>query len=621
MSTAAVASAVPVDLVPTLADDSRTTVDAAAALKDEALASHAAELKAGKNGDEVSKDALYKLVDVIGTKTAEFVSRDLLLAHTLLLSHFHHQLRDGDNEAKDLAFLCAAETRYIAYLDAVAKAAIKDKALVDALPLPPMDVAMFLHSHMLSPLRFADDMTRRYGPTFVGLSLPLVRLAKAASGGSKDDLETGRAFWAKYLPANMPYSFTPADVDETKAVGRVSCPLCKSELVLSVAEYAALRLHGRAHECMSCACNFTAEHMAVCRFLTMVMNAPLARIAGTQSHPKTRQPMPMHSGNMADLAMLFDQGEWAKYGAALPQLATWADVENMIMVPIMKASAGSLNLPGNRRRFAMVIHAHQDVTTGPWAMDMVRAVRRQRRFSANIARTVQSGMGGVYHFHTKALVQYPKFLAMIVAHPGTSIVPTPEIDLAWHTHQLSPLVYGMHGCALMGCILNHDDSDDAETKAVIADGAKETAELWMHDFGEDYFNLRLPCADGAKYQATETALINHVAHAAHTTQHADCRSYRGGSEAAAMTPDADVSGFCRMCVPDWGANKANSASDASGFCRIRYCWDRICTFRYLDSFIALSRHRKCTMVMSVQHFKAISPLARNNMNYYVLFET
>ncbi|KNE71917.1 hypothetical protein AMAG_16341 [Allomyces macrogynus ATCC 38327] len=72
------------------------------AAPDEALAAHTAVLKAVKDGDEANKDALNKFVDAIGTETAEIVSRDALLAHTLLLSIFYHKLRDGDNETKDV---------------------------------------------------------------------------------------------------------------------------------------------------------------------------------------------------------------------------------------------------------------------------------------------------------------------------------------------------------------------------------------------------------------------------------------------------------------------------------------------------------------------------------------
>ncbi|KNE67774.1 hypothetical protein AMAG_12499 [Allomyces macrogynus ATCC 38327] len=505
MSATAVASTAPAYTMPVADDVSSSAVDVAVSLKDEALAAHAAVLKAGMNGDAVDKDALNKLVDVIGTETAEPVSRDALLAHTLLLSTFHRQT--GDSEAKDLAFLCAAEVRYLAFLDALAKAVVKDKSLIETPPLPPMDVAMFWHSHMLSPLRFADDMTRRYDSTFDDMSLPLMRLAKVAIGTNKDDLEASRQFWAKNMPADMPYDITPADVDETKVIGRVVCPFCTSELALTMPEYAALRLHGQEHMCTHCAAEFMAEHVAVQRFLTMVKHAPVVRIAGTQSHPKTREPKPMLHANMTDLAALFDKAKWVKYSSKLPTLATWDDVKNMVMAPIMKGAADSLILPGNRLRFAMVIHAHKDAINGPWAMDMVRAVRRQRRFSRKMADLVQSGPSAVYHFQTEALVQYPKFLAMAVAHPSKPLVPTTAIDLAWHTHQLFPAVYSKHTLMLTGSVMNHDDSDDAKSEARIADGGKAIETLWMRTYGEEFLDARVPCTQGAKYHATETELL------------------------------------------------------------------------------------------------------------------
>ncbi|KNE70238.1 hypothetical protein AMAG_14391 [Allomyces macrogynus ATCC 38327] len=131
------------------------------------------------------------------------------------------------------------------------------------------------------------------------------------------------------------------------------------------------------------------------------MNPPVARIDGTQTHPKTRQPMPNHPANMADLATLFNKAVWAKSGAALPALATWNDVKDTVMVSIVGAATDPPNLPGNWHRFAMAMYAHQDVMAGPWSMGMIRAVRRQRRFPANMAAQVRV----VYHFHAETLVQ------------------------------------------------------------------------------------------------------------------------------------------------------------------------------------------------------------------------
>ncbi|KAJ3361658.1 hypothetical protein GGF32_007126 [Allomyces javanicus] len=110
-------------------------------------------------------------------------------------------------------------------------------------------------------------------------------------------------------------------------------------------------------------------------------------------------------------------------------------------------------------------------------MDMIRAVQRQQRFSADMSLLLQlHGMHHMYHVHTKALAQYPNFLAMIAAKPDQALVPTKTIDLAWHTHQLFPSMYRMHTMAVVGSVINHDASDDVESEARITEGAKAMPE-------------------------------------------------------------------------------------------------------------------------------------------------
>ncbi|KAJ3364494.1 hypothetical protein GGF31_009010, partial [Allomyces arbusculus] len=113
----------------------------------DALAAHAAIVKGAQDGDKVDKDAVETLVTAIGERTAAVVSRDTVLAHTVLLAAFH-QLRDDTNDAKNLAFLCTSEARYLAFMRALAKAVVMDASLIENPPLPPLDVAMFWHSHM-----------------------------------------------------------------------------------------------------------------------------------------------------------------------------------------------------------------------------------------------------------------------------------------------------------------------------------------------------------------------------------------------------------------------------------------------------------------------------------------
>ncbi|KNE66946.1 hypothetical protein AMAG_19552 [Allomyces macrogynus ATCC 38327] len=77
--------------------------------------------------------ALNKLVVAVGKNTAGQVSRDTLLARSILPNVFYHRL----------AFLYMAEMLYLQFMFALAKAVAKDASLVKNVPLPPLDVAMF----------------------------------------------------------------------------------------------------------------------------------------------------------------------------------------------------------------------------------------------------------------------------------------------------------------------------------------------------------------------------------------------------------------------------------------------------------------------------------------------
>ncbi|KNE66945.1 hypothetical protein AMAG_11420 [Allomyces macrogynus ATCC 38327] len=158
---------------------------------------------------------------------------------------------------------------------------------------------------------------------------------------------------------------------------------------------------------MSCAAEFTAENVAVRWFPAMVARVPATRLAGALVHAKTCIPTPNSRANLADLAALFNKAVWAKRIAALPALAAWNDVRSVVFKPIMAANANPLTLPGSKARFSFVQRAHNDVVSGPWSMDMIRAAHRQRRFSKKVAEVVDHGLSAVFHWHTEALMQYP----------------------------------------------------------------------------------------------------------------------------------------------------------------------------------------------------------------------
>ena len=78
--------------------------------------------------------------------------------------------------------------------------------------------------------------------------------------------------------------------------------------------------------------------------------------------------------------------------------------------------------------------------------------------------------------------------------PGRhSLVPTLDIDLAWHTHMLSPAHYRHYQQFHYGRVLNHDDTVQATSLMTKQDFVR-TAELWQELYQERYSSQELAWA-------------------------------------------------------------------------------------------------------------------------------
>lgn len=91
------------------------------------------------------------------------------------------------------------------------------------------------------------------------------------------------------------------------------------------------------------------------------------------------------------------------------------------------------------------------------------------------------------HFLEGAVARYKGFLHLI-KRINYFCVPTYDIDLIWHSHQLHPASYCKDLVAIMGKVLEHDDTDSDRTKGKKLDvGFSETTEKWEKAFGSRYW--------------------------------------------------------------------------------------------------------------------------------------
>uniref|UniRef100_A0A1J3FCN7 Glycine-rich domain-containing protein 2 n=1 Tax=Noccaea caerulescens TaxID=107243 RepID=A0A1J3FCN7_NOCCA len=122
------------------------------------------------------------------------------------------------------------------------------------------------------------------------------------------------------------------------------------------------------------------------------------------------------------------------------------------------------------------------------AYDLVSAVKRQTPFYYQVSRD---------HVHNDAFLQeavarYKAFLYLIKRNRERSIklfcVPTYDIDLLWHTHQLHALSYCNDLTKMIGKVLEHDDTDSDRSKGKKLDtGFSGTTAQWEETFGRRYW--------------------------------------------------------------------------------------------------------------------------------------
>ncbi|VAH71079.1 unnamed protein product [Triticum turgidum subsp. durum] len=146
-----------------------------------------------------------------------------------------------------------------------------------------------------------------------------------------------------------------------------------------------------------------------------------------------------------------------------------------------------------------------DGTAGGISYDLVSAVKRQSSF------VYQVGTPNMHdrHFLEDALARYKGFLYLIKMNQEKGMnlfrVPTYDVDLMWHTHQLNSVAYCNDMLCLLGRVLEHDDTDDDRAEGKKLDtGFSGTTEQFENCFGVRYWKA------GAMYRGSLPSPVTSV---------------------------------------------------------------------------------------------------------------
>lgn len=119
----------------------------------------------------------------------------------------------------------------------------------------------------------------------------------------------------------------------------------------------------------------------------------------------------------------------------------------------------------------------------PFALDLCGAVMRQGIFAEKMARIDWLHSPAASDTMWRLITKYGRFFNIMASNPGKTAVATLDVDLAWHTHQLSPLAYYAKSVTTAARFIDHDDKIE-ESK--LSDSFEWTSETYQEMYGEVY---------------------------------------------------------------------------------------------------------------------------------------
>jgi hypothetical protein len=138
---------------------------------------------------------------------------------------------------------------------------------------------------------------------------------------------------------------------------------------------------------------------------------------------------------------------------------------------------------GEQRHSAFASSCQAAGYPGPYAKYLFEAIERQRVFVDKMVGYLWIRSPGVYGTLSRAITRYEHFVQLFKLRPGTTLVPTLDIDLVWHTHQCSASMYEASMEERAGRFINHDDTIPT---GVLRTQSDETSVLFRDYFGMEY---------------------------------------------------------------------------------------------------------------------------------------
>ncbi|KAG9316181.1 hypothetical protein JVU11DRAFT_2202 [Chiua virens] len=359
--------------------------------------------------------------------------------------------------------------------------------------LPPIDVVMVWHAYLLNPIWYAEDTIRmpalsalpRYTEHLTNhLESPEVLLTNSPN---VDRMQ----FWCDG-------TMTPYDPFDSAGVLThivLRCPHCKSRTNVPILTsdgkgYAQSRFS--AH-CSSCRGSITRESLGMYKLANNIAKeeseGPGAFLAGTlhtrDEMQDTRRASLIKNRIRSGIKAYSALSSKSKRSVATSDILAEFHHDPSKLHKKLKV----IVLPSIITR---ILYAYSDQR--PFSIDLVGAVLRQGSF---VHKMVELGWtrpgfplddnGALILEHCVA--RYHAFLNLMVDSPASFFVPTLDIDLAWHTHQLMASRYQNDCKAIVNRYVDHDDKVE---EGILATAFDVTCRVWIDRYKVPYTHCGCP---------------------------------------------------------------------------------------------------------------------------------
>ncbi|KAI1871097.1 hypothetical protein JX265_006137 [Neoarthrinium moseri] len=127
--------------------------------------------------------------------------------------------------------------------------------------------------------------------------------------------------------------------------------------------------------------------------------------------------------------------------------------------------------------------AHYWGNSSPFALELGGAVMRQGIFTDKMHKIDWLHSPAALDTMKRLIAKYQRFVSIMASYQDRVVVPTLDVDLAWHTHQLSPRSYHDFTVSKTSKFIDHDDKINEDK---LNSAFEWTSKTYQDLFGEVY---------------------------------------------------------------------------------------------------------------------------------------